>query len=297
VSHPQTTTADPAIASNTSVHAPVSVRTLWLIVAALVASVWVVSELELYTPGSDFGYNLGLAGGIMMLLLLLYPLRKHVRFLNVLGKLKHWFSLHMVLGIAGPILILFHSMLQVGSLNGAMAFYSMLIVAGSGIIGRFIYTKIHHGLYGRQATLQERQVFLGLASGEMKSAFHFAPTVEQRLKDFEAYATSPARGFLHGTARFLSLVFRGHWVYWRSLHELRKALAERGISRGWDQDKLQRRRRQGRRLLHTYLDVVQDVAQFHAYERMFSAWHILHVPLVFMLVISGIVHVIAVHMY
>ena len=33
------------------------------------------------------------------------------------------------------------------------------------------------------------------------------------------------------------------------------------------------------------------------YERMFSLWHILHVPFVFMLVISGVVHVIAVHMY
>jgi hypothetical protein len=30
---------------------------------------------------------------------------------------------------------------------------------------------------------------------------------------------------------------------------------------------------------------------------MFSLWHVLHVPFVFMLVISGVVHVIAVHMY
>jgi len=30
---------------------------------------------------------------------------------------------------------------------------------------------------------------------------------------------------------------------------------------------------------------------------LFSLWHILHVPFVFMLVISGVVHVIAVHMY
>jgi hypothetical protein len=30
---------------------------------------------------------------------------------------------------------------------------------------------------------------------------------------------------------------------------------------------------------------------------LFSLWHVLHVPFVFMLVISGIVHVISVHMY
>ena len=39
------------------------------------------------------------------------------------------------------------------------------------------------------------------------------------------------------------------------------------------------------------------VAEFESCERLFSAWHILHMPLFVMLVIVGIVHVIAVHVY
>ena len=53
----------------------------------------------------------------------------------------------------------------------------------------------------------------------------------------------------------------------------------------------------GKAAIRMYLDAVIDVARFNAYERLFSLWHILHVPFVFMLIISGIAHVIAVHMY
>jgi hypothetical protein len=45
------------------------------------------------------------------------------------------------------------------------------------------------------------------------------------------------------------------------------------------------------------LESVRKVTEFHFYERLFAIWHVLHFPLFLMLVLSGIVHVIAVHMY
>ena len=45
------------------------------------------------------------------------------------------------------------------------------------------------------------------------------------------------------------------------------------------------------------LGAASRVATFQAYERLFSLWHVLHLPLFFMLIIAGIVHVIAVHVY
>ena len=39
------------------------------------------------------------------------------------------------------------------------------------------------------------------------------------------------------------------------------------------------------------------VAEFQVYERLFSLWHVLHIPLFFMLLIAGIVHVIAINIY
>jgi len=279
------------------VRKPLSSTHIWIIALALAACAWAAGHFKWYTPGSDFGYYLGVAGGVMMLLLLLYPLRKHVRFLDWSGSLPGWFRIHMFFGVAGPVLILFHSTLYVGSLNAAIALYSMVLVAGSGIIGRFFYTKIHHGLYGRNASLQERQQRLGLTSDAVKSKFHFAPAIDQRLKDLEAYATDDTNPGLFGVRRAIAVAWRVRRTLWLTRKDLRRILGKAAKDRGWPREKLAARLRKANQLVTAYLFSLQDVAQYSVYKRLFSLWHVLHVPLVYMLAISGVVHVVAVHMY
>ena len=113
-------------------------RVLWLVVAIIVFVAWFIHHEKIIEAGSDLGYYLGVVGGSMMLILLLYPLRKRIAFLRALGRLRYWFATHMFLGIAGPSLIFFHAGFKAGSLNAAVALYSMILVAGSGLIGRFI---------------------------------------------------------------------------------------------------------------------------------------------------------------
>ena len=252
---------------------PFSAAFLWCIALALAAGAWLAGRLQLYSPGSTLGYNLGLAGSLMMALLLAYPLRKRVRWLRSLGDLRHWFRLHMFFGIAGPVLVMYHSTLQAGSLNAAVALYSMILVAGSGIVGRFIYTKIHHGLYGREATLHERRERLRLASDALTAQLRAAPGAAKRIAAFAAYAGDESRRGLFGARRFVALAVRSRWLRWTC-----RALPARD-------------------LLNDYLNALQDVAQFRVYERLFSLWHVLHVPLVYMLAICAAFHVLAVHMY
>ena len=276
---------------------PLSATSIWLVALLLAAGAWVAGRMELYTPGSDLGYYMGLVGSIFMALLLLYPVRKRLRILQRAGELRHWFRVHMFLGISGPVLIFYHSTMKVASLNAAVAFYSMLVVAGSGIIGRFIYTKIHHGLYGRQATLRERQEHLGFSGESVKSKFHFAPRIEQRLRTLEAYAADQTRIGLFGLRRFIVLAVRARYVHWQSMREVRRILSKAAAERGWDRHERAHRTRVARGMLQGYLRELREVAQFRTYERLFSLWHVLHVPFVFMLVFSAIVHVVAVHMY
>jgi hypothetical protein len=252
---------------------PLSAAFIFSVAAALAAGAWLAGRLRLYAPGSDLGYLLGLAGSLMMALLLAYPLRKRLRWLRTAGDLRWWFRAHMFLGIAGPALVMFHSTLQVGSLNAAVALYSMLLVAGSGVVGRFIYTKIHHGLYGREATLEERRERLRAASDALTAQLREAPRLARRLGEFADYAGDQRRRGLLGARRFLAISLRSRWLRWTS------------------------RRLPARGLLEDYLDALQDVAQFRFYERLFSLWHVLHVPLVYMLVICAAFHVLAVHMY
>src|ERR1700704_6133504 len=94
---------------------PLSATSIGLVALVLTCGAWVAGRFNLYTPGSDLGYYMGLVGSILMALLLLYPLRKRVPFLQRAGELRQWFKLHMFLGIAGPVLVIYHSTLKLGS--------------------------------------------------------------------------------------------------------------------------------------------------------------------------------------
>ena len=177
---------------------------VYLVIGTLVAGAWWISRQGWFKAGDDLGYWLGVAGGVLMLLLFSYPLRKYVRGLHRVGKVKWWFAAHMVLGIGGPLLILVHSTFHIGSLNAAVAMYSMLVVAGSGVVGRFIYLRIHRGLSGQKLSLQQLQSRAGLDESEARSRLHFAPAVEARLQDFADRQLSAKPGW--GT--WLRQVFR-----------------------------------------------------------------------------------------
>jgi hypothetical protein len=49
--------------------------------------------------------------------------------------------------------------------------------------------------------------------------------------------------------------------------------------------------------LRIYIQTLEKVALFGVYERFFAFWRNAHVPLLYLLLMSGVVHVIAVHMY
>jgi hypothetical protein len=66
---------------------------------------------------------------------------------------------------------------------------------------------------------------------------------------------------------------------------------------GWSSRDLRRREKHSKKLVQQYLQAVTRVAQFTAYERLFSLWHVAHIPFVYLLVISALVHVVAVHAY
>src|SRR5882724_4116340 len=83
---------------------------VFAVLAALALYVgWQFPTQRYITPERGLGYALGITGGSLMLLLLLYSARKHFRWLGFLGSVARWFRFHMVLGILGPICILYHS--------------------------------------------------------------------------------------------------------------------------------------------------------------------------------------------
>lgn len=273
---------------------------LYLIsVVLLLVAGFNISHGHPFKPGDAIGYNLGLVGGLMMLTLLLYPIRKRVGFMKNWIILPTWFKWHMVFGILGPAFILLHSTFYIGSINAGVAMVCMLLVSGSGTFGRFFYTKIHYGLYGRQATQKQLQEDLD-GSGDVKSVLSFVPGIQQKLIEFRDYAINSSRVENVRMLNILTLGIRAKLLSRKLVRELEEAMYADVNQKQWNEAQMHRLDElfhQNVNFIQSYILAVRDLAQFGTYEKLFSLWHVFHVPFVYMLVFSAIWHVIAVHMY
>ena len=254
---------------------------IYALIVTLAGAAWVIRNSDFYTPGKGAGYALGATGATLMVLLLLYPVRKRVPFMRDWGALKHWFRLHMLAGVIGPVLVLFHSTFHIGSFNAGVAMFSMILVATSGFVGRFLYREIHHGLYGAKANVEELQQILARDFKALEPVLQTMPAVREEIDRFAALVSAKPQGTVRRATNFLSL-------------GARRLAARRRV----------RRAVAGHKdltvLLGTIdrtLQEVQRTAQFSTYERLFSIWHAVHIPFLGMLVLTAVVHVVAVHFY
>ena len=254
---------------------------------------WVYRD-ELYLSAEEgLGYNLGIIGGVFMLVLLLYPLRKKIRWLSRLGAIKHWFRIHMALGIIGPTLILYHSSFSLGSVNSNVALFCMIIVAASGLVGRFIYTRIHYDLYGEKMSLAELKDSLQVTKQKIGSQFSSLPEIENQLQTLEQ-AAYKRRNFIMQFIWIPVLVVMTNIRRRRIKRILKSDIRKTHGKLSHDDMQVFR---QSLRAIYNYIETTKRLGQLNTYERLFSIWHIVHLPLFFMLIITGIIHVIAVHMY
>lgn len=266
------------------------------VVLALVLG-WLNRNEGHLTAEIGIGYWLGIAGSIMMLLLLFYPLRKRLKFFRHAGRVALWFRLHMILGVVGPVLVIFHSNFRLGSLNSSVAFLSMLTVAISGLIGRYLYAKIHMGLYGSRAEI--RDVFADAAT--FKQALGINPERHDQLaRAFTAHEERilpGSSGVITSLVRALTIGSRARRIRRELLKEARSAIRDESRIHDWSWRERRQRYRTAKEYLTMYMLAVRKAALLSFYDRLFAGWHVLHLPLFVLLILAAIAHVIAVHLY
>lgn len=267
-----------------------------LLIAAICAG-WILRGEKLVNPNDGVGYWLGIVGGSVMLLLLLYPASKKSRLMQRLGLIKHSFRIHMILGLVGPLMILYHCNFSVDSINSKVALYSMLAVAGSGIVGRYIYARIHRGLYGRRTNIEELRAEI---TDSLENSSGIAAVLPRLVTDLHSVSEELLGDKFTGTMGFRSsLVWGVKHLYLRARFavSIKREIRARSIR----SDGIQRNFTEVFTIANQYakaqIGLMRRVAQLSFYERLFSLWHVLHMPLFFLLVISASVHVLAVHMY
>jgi hypothetical protein len=268
------------------------------VVVVLLAFGWLEREEEYLTPKSGLGYWLGIYGSSAMLMLAIYSLRKRVKATRSLGSIPVWFRLHMMLGILGPVLIMFHANFRLGSLNSNVALLTMLTVATSGVVGRYLYAKIHMGLYGSRAEakgiIREAEALRQSIGKELEAANYIA----EELNLFgQRVAAQPPGGLLSSLWRGAVLSVQARVKRRHLLDEARRLIRVEGRQHGWSWRERGKRLAWIREIVRLYFGAVLKAAELTFFERLFALWHVLHLPLFFIMLLAGVVHVWAVHLY
>jgi hypothetical protein len=114
-------------------------------------------------PSGAIGIKLGFMGLAMFLAIFVYPLRKKWPWLSRQGSSRHWLDIHVLLGLSAPFIIALHSAFKFRGFAG-MAFWIMVAVSLSGVIGRYLYGQIPRRLNSAEMSAKELQeVQTGLA--------------------------------------------------------------------------------------------------------------------------------------
>lgn len=243
----------------------------------LLAAGWAARDRQYLVANSGIGYWLGIIGASMMLLLLVYPLRKRFRRWSAIGSVKSWFRIHMIFGLVGPLMIIFHSGFRLGSFNSTVAFFSMLIVALSGLLGRSLYQRIHHGLYGRKLRFEEFYSDSDLPGLLLSGTGDIDFGLIDDIEAIESALTSRHTGTNRSLVFYLGMKSR--------IGKLRRDAVHSSLD---EREKNQ---------IHVRLKELRSICLLGINEILFSYWHVLHLPLFVMLILSGFIHVAVVHFY
>lgn len=245
---------------------------------------------ELLRPSGTIGLKLGILGTALFVVIFLYALRKAIPWLGRLGTAKHWMDFHVVAGITAPVVIAFHASFKFNNIAG-VAFWVMLAVALSGIVGRYLYAQIPRSLGAAAATFnelqkQEREMTRALGEQHLYSLKQIERAL--RMPDIEQVRSSSAAAVL-GRILLLDLVrpfrlaaLRRQAVGWPAriwsiggLLSTHEAEVETIVAT------IRRKASLSKRIL--FLDRVQ---------RLFHLWHVVHRPFSYAFVVLAVIHIV-----
>ncbi len=238
----------------------------------------------LLRPSGTVGQTAGILALAVFLFLWLYPLRKRWKSLAWTGSVGKWLDVHVAAAIGLPLLLTLHAAWQSDGLIG-LGFDAMLVVCASGVIGRYLYTRIPRTKSGVELTRDE-------VSRERGA-----------LLDEIAARTGLTRDVVEGTlqvgdrqvATSLWQAFRqlvvGDFVRWR----LARGLAARWEALGGRGHRVSRQAvREAVRLAQREIALTQQAQWLDATQRVFRFWHVAHRPFAITALIAVVAHVVIV---
>ncbi len=110
----------------------------------------------LLRPSGTIGLKLGILGTALFIVIFLYALRKVIPWLARIGTARHWMDFHVICGVSAPIVIALHASFKFQGIAG-VAYWIMVAVALSGVVGRYLYSQIPRSLTAAELSLNDLQ--------------------------------------------------------------------------------------------------------------------------------------------
>lgn len=230
---------------------------------------------RLLRPSGQIGQPLGIAGFVLMTFPVIYAMRKRIVRLRQAGSLAVWLEAHVFCGIVGPVLISFHTSFKFNGIV-SVAYWSMVLVAASGFVGRYLYVRLPRSLRGHELSRTEIEARAAALSAAIAAA-RLPERVLAHIERFERRMAPPDARH----ASWLGLL-SGDWQMRRELRQIQREIDAAGASA----------------LHHEAIALVAErtlllrrVAYLKKTKALFDLWHVFHLPLVYAMFAIVVMHV------
>jgi len=218
------------------------------------------------------GLAFGALAATLVVLNLSYLVRRRFARQRRLGSLRAWMDLHVTTGLVAGGCVLLHSALGLRSSMGGMAAFSFSVVGITGLIGRYLYSRVPRSIEGRELRLEELH--------EEYSALLASLRDLGVRTDFEA---RPAEMPYGSTIKTFFGVIAGSGELRRRLRETRRSLVASGADAAT--------RRRALPLLRRLVREHAWIRRYHDLRRLMASWRFLHRWLALTMIGAVLVHV------
>ncbi len=233
---------------------------------------------NLWKPSGIYGHTVGIIGTLMMVFMLLYSIRKRIKLMRRWGALPNWLNYHIALGIAGPLLITFHTSLKLGGLV-SVAYWAMVSVVVSGFIGRYIYIQIPHNSDGNEISLSELKETYSNFIKSLTEEFNIS---EKNIKLIEENLNIDKISQSSLTSIFF-LLYSDIFGWIKSKKEYSSLITRFGVPIS--------KTKQFRKILKKTTKISRQIAFWNSAQKLFHYWHVIHKPFAYAMTLIVILHI------
>jgi len=216
-----------------------------------------------FKPSGIYGQGLGIIGTFMITFgVTIYIARKRYNFLSKYIRLKYLLEFHIFLCTLGPILILFHTAFKFGGIV-SIAFWSMVAVVLSGVVGRFIYIQIPRTIEGRTLSLSEVQDMKTDLARVLNETFNLESNTIQIVTNLISNENTSGDK--------------------KTLGHLRKVLNRKDLPK--------KDRKTILKMVKHEISLSGKIARLQTMQQLFKYWHVVHMPFALIMLIIVVIHV------